>query len=76
MAHTVNAQELDFIKSFIETVVPYDESFTVKLKAPSEMSIKELKLAIKNAGLVNKAVGFSEKYEFVKLLEDYYSQHG
>ena len=48
----------------------------MNLKPPSEMSIKELKLAIKNAGLVNKAISFSEKYEFVKLLEDHYSQKG
>ena len=38
-------------------------------RKPSEMSIKELKEAINKAGLVAQAKGFTEKTEFVKLLE-------
>ena len=40
-------------------------------KSPSEMTIKELKLAISNIGLVSQALGFSEKSEFISLLENH-----
>lgn len=39
-------------------------------KDPEDMTIKELKAAIRSAGLESKAVGFMEKSEFVKLLKD------
>jgi hypothetical protein len=42
---------------------------TTVVKKPAEMSIKELKVAIKQAGLTEQCVGFSEKAEFVELLE-------
>ena len=35
------------------------------------MSVKELKVAIRNYGLGSQAMGFSEKQEFVKLLEEH-----
>ncbi len=35
------------------------------------MSVKELKAAIRKAGLGQQAVGLMEKQEFVKLLKDY-----
>lgn len=50
-----------------------DASAVVKGKAPNEMSVKELKAAIRNAGLASQAVGFSEKQEFVTLLEAHYA---
>lgn len=59
--------------SFLSSIIPHDDSFTIKPKPPSEMSVKELKVAIRNNGLNSKAVGFTEKHEFVKLLEDYYA---
>ena len=40
-------------------------------KSPTDMSMKELKLAICNAGLRNESVGFLEKSEFVGLLTSY-----
>jgi len=40
-------------------------------KRPGEMSIKELRLAISNAGLRTDTDGFVEKSEFVSLLESY-----
>ena len=40
-------------------------------KLPSEMSIKELKEAIRQAGLTQRANGFREKSEFVELLTEY-----
>ena len=35
------------------------------------MSVKELKAAIRDAGLANKAVGLCEKKEFVTLLTEH-----
>ena len=46
-----------------------------KLKEPSKMSVKELKEAIRNAGLGSKAVGLVEKSEFVKLVQDHRNSH-
>jgi hypothetical protein len=40
-------------------------------KRPGEMSMKELKLAISNAGLRTDTDGFVEKSEFIALLESY-----
>lgn len=69
--HTVSPVELKEAMEFLLSVLPPDESFKVQLKDPSTMSIKELKGAIKKAGLGNKAVGLMEKDEFVKLLQDH-----
>ena len=41
------------------------------MKDPSEMSVKELKAAIRKAGIGSKAVGLMEKSEFVKLVKDH-----
>lgn len=40
-------------------------------KIPTEMSMKELKLGISNAGMRGESDGFVEKYEFVALIESY-----
>ncbi|KAG7352679.1 carboxylesterase [Nitzschia inconspicua] len=69
--HTVSPAELREAMQFLLSVLPPDESFKVQLKDPSSMSIKELKGAIRKAGLGNKAVGLMEKAEFVKLLQDH-----
>jgi len=72
MQHTLIPEEIvDWIK-FCKKVIPPDgHNFKVNLKDPSDMSIKELKMAIRNAGLGNQAVGLMEKSEFVKLLKDH-----
>ena len=36
-----------------------------------EMSVKELKAAIRKAGLLSKAIGFMEKREYIDLLQDH-----
>jgi hypothetical protein len=56
---------------FLNAVLPPDETFKVQVKDASDMSVKELKAAIRKAGLGNKAVGLMEKSEFVKLLQDH-----
>lgn len=71
VVHTVSMEELTDVTDFIKQILPPDESCRIKVKDPSEMSVKELKHAIKKAGLGSKAVGLMEKSEFVKLLKDY-----
>jgi len=72
MQHTVIPQEIQDWMKFCLTVLPPDgHGFKVTLKDPSQMSVKELKEAIRNAGLGSKAVGLMEKSEFVKLLQDH-----
>jgi lysophospholipase-2 len=69
--HTVSPPELKKVLAFISKVLPPDESIKVQVKDPKDMSVKELKAAIRKGGLGSKAVGFMEKSEFVKLLQDY-----
>lgn len=70
LAHSVNPQEIGDVLSFLQQILPPEGDFTtVKLKDPAEMSVKELKGAISKAGLGRLAVGFSEKREFVELLQ-------
>lgn len=72
MAHTVNAGVLAAVQEFVSDKLPLNEDLAIKIKDPSEMSIKELKTAVRNAGLSSKALGFSEKQEFVFLLKSHY----
>lgn len=69
LAHSVNPQELQDVLSFFKEILPPTTEFNVKLKDPSEMSIKELKAAISKAGLGRQAIGLMEKREFVELLQ-------
>lgn len=71
LVHSVNVEEIADVLTFLQRVLPDDGSCKVKLKDPSEMSVKELKAGIKKAGLGSKAIGFMEKSEFVKLLKDH-----
>ena len=47
----------------------------IQPKAPSEMSVKELKEAVRIAGLGHLARGFYEKQEYVSLLEAHNSSN-
>jgi len=71
LVHSVSMEEIQDVKEFLEKVVPSDNECQVKLKDPSEMSVKELRAAIRKAGLGSKAVGLMEKSEFVKLVRDH-----
>ncbi|KAL7531010.1 hypothetical protein ACHAXR_003803 [Thalassiosira sp. AJA248-18] len=73
LAHSVNPQEIADVLNFLQKVLPPtdDESCKIKLKDPSEMSIKELKGAIAKAGLGRQALGFSEKREFIDLVRSH-----
>lgn len=69
--HSVSPEELRKMMQFVAQVLPPDDSCKIQLKDPKDMSVKELKAAIKKAGLGSKAVGLMEKSEFVKLVEDH-----
>jgi lysophospholipase II len=72
IGHTVDPRnELADVLSFLQTIVPMDAKFNVQVKEAKDMSVKELREAIRNAGLSHKAVGLMEKPEFVKLLQEH-----
>jgi predicted esterase len=69
--HTVSPEELQGMMRFVASVLPPNDSCRITLKDPKDMSVKELKAVIKNAGLSHKTIGLMEKSEFVKLVEDH-----
>jgi lysophospholipase-2 len=71
IAHTVDMAELKDVLGFLQTVLPPDDTCKITLKEPSAMSIKELKAAVRKGGLQSKALGFTEKREFIELLTDH-----
>lgn len=71
LVHSVSPEEIQDVKDFLASLLPSDNECRVKLKDPSEMSVKELRNAIRKAGLGSKAVGLMEKHEFVKLVKDH-----
>lgn len=71
LAHSINPQELSDVLDFLRKVLPPNDAYKVKLKDPSDMSIKELKHAIVQAGLGKRAVGIMEKREYVDLLHQF-----
>jgi len=77
LVHSVNPEEVMEVLSFLKRVLPMDgdgvEECKVKLKDPKDMSIKELREAIRMAGIGRKAIGFTEKSEFIRLIEDHRS---
>lgn len=75
LGHGINQELLEYAQQFISKILIDDPSLAIKQKPFSEMSVKELKIAIRNFGLGSAALGFSEKSEFVKLLEDHKAKH-
>ncbi len=71
LAHSIHPQELSDMLVFLRTVLPPNDKYKIKLKDPADMSIKELKHAIAQAGLGKRAVGFMEKRDFVELLQQF-----
>ncbi len=76
MGHTVNMHVLRDVTSFLSTVLPLRPELSLAPRAPAEMTVKELKAAVRAAGLTSEAVGFTEKAEFVALLTEHYKKHG
>jgi len=73
MQHTVIPEEITFVQTFLQSIlsVDADESCKVKLKNPSDMTMKELRATIVRAGLTHKSVGMMEKSEFVNLVKNH-----
>lgn len=67
---------LEDANQFISATLPDSEEFRVKPKSPSSMSVKELKEAIREFGLADRARGLAEKEELVNLVKQYYLEHG
>lgn len=72
LQHSVDERVISDVFSFIEGIIPPSPDFLVPLRDPGDMSVKELKAAIKEAGLSSKAVGFAEKSDYVEVLRDHY----
>lgn len=71
MQHTVLPEELSDALAFLSKVLPPDDTCAVKPKSVDEMSVKELKAAIRKGGLGSKAVGLTEKRELQDLLKEH-----
>jgi lysophospholipase II len=71
MGHTVSPEEVAEVLQFVQSVLPDDAACKIQVKDPREMSVKELRGAIRKAGLSHRAVGFCEKEEFVRLLQNH-----
>ena len=68
MGHSTSPKEIADATSFLLSILPDDPAARLPPKDPTTMSIKELKVAVTEAGLGSHARGFSEKGEFVELL--------
>lgn len=75
VGHTISMDMLGDCGRFMLSHLPDNPAFALKPKPPAEMSVKELKAAIRQCGLGAQAASFYEKQEFVKLLEDYYASN-
>jgi hypothetical protein len=73
MQHTCIMKEIQDAAQFLSTILPYNADLALAPKDPATMSVKELKAAVRNAGLASQAAGFSEKHEFVTLLTNHYA---
>lgn len=68
LVHSVSIEELNHGLEFLQRVLPRSEKANTELE-PENMSIGELKEAIRRAGLGDKAVGLLQKQELVNLLK-------
>ena len=72
LQHSLDERVIKDVMSFLGDKIPHHSDHLVPLRNPAEMSVKELKAAIKEAGLSAQAVGFAEKSEFIQLLQGHY----
>lgn len=71
LGHSLNDAVLGDVASFIEARLPHRDDLVPPPKSPEDMSMKELRQALQEAGLTSKTRGFVEKEEFVRLLEEH-----
>jgi lysophospholipase-2 len=77
--HTLSMEMINDGKRFIQNCLSVNSNheetdFLVKPRHPKDLSIKEIKEAIKENQLQGKIVGLSEKSEFVAVLTDFYEK--
>jgi hypothetical protein len=73
LQHSCSMKEIADAARFLGSILPFNADLAIPPKDPSTMSVKELKAAIRSAGLTSHAAGFAEKHEFVALLQNYYA---
>lgn len=71
VGHTVSPDIMMSAVEFLSKIIPNAPELAIKPKEPCDMTVKELKEAIRKAGLAGKSIGFFEKREFVELLESH-----
>eukprot|EP00596_Hydrurales_sp_CCMP1899_P002480 CAMPEP_0119038956 /NCGR_PEP_ID=MMETSP1177-20130426/8175_1 /TAXON_ID=2985 /ORGANISM="Ochromonas sp, Strain CCMP1899" /LENGTH=282 /DNA_ID=CAMNT_0007002205 /DNA_START=276 /DNA_END=1124 /DNA_ORIENTATION=- len=71
VGHTITPEILKDVAIFFKQILPFNIDLCIKPKLPKEMSVRELKEAIQKAGIRGQSLGFMEKYEFVRLLEEH-----
>jgi lysophospholipase II len=71
VGHTVSPEMMRSAIEFVKSILPDAPELALKPKLPCDMTVKELKDAIRKAGLASEALGFFEKREFVDLLEKF-----
>lgn len=75
--HSVSMDELDDVVTFLRRVLPPTETSAPNdavIGDPSVMSVRQLRGAIKQAGLEEQAKGMFEKSELINLLQQYLNQ--
>jgi hypothetical protein len=74
LGHSLNDAVLRDVAGFLEARLPHREDLVPPSKSPADMSMRELRQAVQEAGLTSRTRGFVEKEEFVRLLEEYRSK--
>lgn len=68
LEHSVSMEELDDVVRFLERIIPPEKEKEDCAGDPTLMSVKELREAVRRAGLEERARGLFEKSELVDLL--------
>lgn len=71
--HSVSMEELDDVAAFLKRVIPPidGEPLSAERVDPADMTVRQLKDAIRRAGLEEKAKGMMEKSDLVNLLSEH-----
>jgi len=72
--HTVSIDEIKDVESFLVDILPDDMNSRIRIKDPSDMTVKELHGLIQTLGLQKKAIGLMEKCELVQLVKEYQNE--
>lgn len=71
--HRVSMDEIRDVESFLVNILPDDANSRIRLKDPSDMTVKELHGLIQKLGLQKQAIGLMEKCELARLIKDHQS---